>query len=140
VVVYLQKGLSFKFLQRQTKTYYTALNFKLKKFFNQSGFKCPNCGAITDGKECEYCKANVSIQSASNVINQSFADSQIALQKIQDEKAAKMEKNRLARLAIHNRKCPVCETPFKRFLGQQASISCKNCGASILEYTYTDKM
>jgi len=60
-------------------------------------------------------------------------------EKSEEEKNAIREKNRLARVAISNGKCPECSTPFKANNGFALSASCKKCGASIYEVTYIDK-
>ena len=104
--------------------------------------KCPNCGANYNGLECEYCGAKATPSTA--MPNQYFIDNfmkehKAFSEKSEEEKMAIREKNRLARVAIGNGKCPDCGTPFQLLGGFALSASCKKCGASIYEMTYLDK-
>jgi len=61
------------------------------------------------------------------------------MEKSPKEQQTIREKNRLARVAIHNGKCPDCGTPFSKIFAFAMTASCRNCGASINEFSYMDK-
>lgn len=60
-------------------------------------------------------------------------------EKSEEEQKAIREKNRLARIAVENGKCPGCGTPFKSYGGFALSPNCKKCGESVYAFTYYDK-
>ena len=110
--------------------------------------KCKNCGANIEGLKCQYCGAKTPepdqstnmgfLGSFYENINRNIQAMQSQIPTNEEERKALREKNRLARLAIDNKKCPECGVDFKTIVGQPISISCKKCGALLDKTKYID--